>query len=291
MPTAADPGPHLVSRLQDIAATIPDGSLGVSVYDYLSGCAWHHDGGRWFHAASTIKVAILAAVFDAIDAGRFTTESRVHVRNYFLGATDGLPFRVQASRDANAEVYAAIGRTMRISELARHMIGSSSNLATNLLLDVTGLEAAKRALSSRGVDGIDLQRGVEDDRAFQAGCSNRVTADGLVRLLRVIRDGDGFTGESAQAMLDMLFDQRFSGAIAPGLPEPVRAVARVAHKTGDISTASHDAGLVFLPGRPPYAIALLAESPGDAADRTAALIAASQAVYDAILAAGETTCP
>ncbi len=122
MPLAADPGPELHSRLHDIASTLSEGSLGVSVFDYLSGCSWHYDGGRWFHAASTIKVAILAAVFDAIDSGRFTTESRVHVRNYFLGATDGLPFRVQASRDANADVYEAIGRTMRISDLARHMI-------------------------------------------------------------------------------------------------------------------------------------------------------------------------
>jgi beta-lactamase class A len=291
MPTAADPGPELHSRLHDIASTLRDGALGVSVFDYLSGCAWQHNGGRWFHAASTIKIAILAGVFDAIDAGRFTLESRVHVRNYFRGATDGLPFRVQASRDANVEVYEAIGRTMRIGELARHMIASSSNLATNLLLDVTGLEAAKRTLSARGVTGVDLQRGVEDDRAHQAGCNNQVTADGLVRLLRVIRDGDGFSEPSSQSMLNVLFDQRFTGAIAPGLPEAIRAVARVAHKTGDISTASHDAGLVFLPGRPPYAIALLAESAGDAAERTDALIAASRAVYDAIQAAGEALCP
>src|SRR5215211_5469801 len=141
------PGPQLHSRLHDIASSLPDGSIGVSVFDYLSGSAWHYDGGRWFHAASTIKIAILAAVFDAIDAGRFTLEGRVHVRNYFLGAADGLPFRVQASRDANVEVYEAIGRTMRIAELARHMIASSSNLATNLLLDLTGLEAAKQTLS------------------------------------------------------------------------------------------------------------------------------------------------
>ncbi len=112
-----------------------------------------------------------------------------------------------------------------------------------------------------------------------------------MRLLRVIRDGEGFTTESAHAMLDILFEQRFAGAIGPGLPEAVRAVSRVAHKTGDISTASHDAGLVFLPGRPPYAIALLAESPGEASERTAALTAASRAVYDAIVRAGEATCP
>jgi beta-lactamase class A len=283
-------GPHLHARLHDIAASLPEGSLGVSVFDYQSGCAWQYEGGRWFHAASTIKIAILAAVFDAIDAGRFTLESRVHVRNYFRGAVDGLPFRVQASRDANAEVYEAIGKTMRIGELARHMIASSSNLATNLLLDVAGLEAARQTLSARGITGVDLQRGVEDDRAHQAGCNNRVTADGLVRLLRAIHDRDGFSEGSSQAMLNVMFDQRFAGAIAPGLPEAIRAVARVAHKTGDISTASHDAGLVFLPGRPPYAIALLAESPGDAADRTAALTAASRAVYDAIVAA-EVGCP
>ena len=291
MSLAADPGPSLQARLQEIATTLGGGALGVSVFDYLSGCSWHFDGGRWFHAASTIKVAILAAVFDAIDAGRFTLESRVHVRNHFRGATDGQPFRVQASRDANAEVYDSIGRTMRIGELARHMIGSSSNLATNLLLDVTGLDAARRALTSRGITGIDLQRGVEDDRAFQAGCSNRVTADGLVQLLRAIRDAQAFAPESAQAMLDMLFDQRFAGSIAPGLPDPIRAVARVAHKTGDISTASHDAGLVFLPGRPPYAIALLAESDGDGDGRTSALAAASRAVYEAVAEAGETVCP
>src|SRR5829696_5945834 len=151
MPTAADPGPELQSRLHDIASSLPDASIGVSVFDYLSSSAWHYGGGRWFHAASTIKIAILAAVFDAIDAGRFTLESRVHVRNYFLCATDDQPFRVQSSRDADSDVYDSIGRTMRVGELARHMIGSSSNLATNLLLDVTGVDAATRALSSRGI--------------------------------------------------------------------------------------------------------------------------------------------
>jgi beta-lactamase class A len=282
--------PSLQARITEIAASIPDGALGVGVHDYLSGFTWQHNGERWFHAASTIKVAVLAAVFDAIDAGRFSAESRVHVRNRFFSAFDGQPFRVHASRDADGDVHAAVGRTMRIADLARHMIGTSSNLATNLLLDVVGLDQAKRALAARGVTGIDLQRGVEDDRAFEAGCSNRVTADGLVALLCAIRDTDRFSPASVDAMTDILFDQRFSGGIGPGLPDAVRAIARVAHKTGDISTISHDAGLVFLPGRPPYAVALLAESAGDAGDRTAALIAASRAVYDAVAAAGESAC-
>ena len=279
----------LEARIADIAGTVRDGALGVSAFDYLSGFAWAHNGDRWFHAASTIKIAVMAAVFAAIDAGTLSPDNRVHVRNRFLSAADGEPYRVPASRDADGEVHAAIGKTMRIGELARHMIGSSSNLATNLLLEVVGLEPARAALASRGIAGIDLRRGVEDDRAFEAGCSNQVTPDGLVGLLRAIRDPLCFSAAASAAMLDILFDQRFAGSIGPGLPDAVRAVARVAHKTGDISTASHDAGLVFLPGRPPYAIAVLAESSGDPSERTAALAAASRAIYDAVAAAGEAT--
>src|SRR5881396_1051830 len=96
----------LDARLRDLASALGDGALGVSVYDYLSGFTWNVDGARWFHAASLIKVAILAAVFDAIDAGRFARESRLHVRNRFFSVHDGLPFRVDPGRDADAEVYA-----------------------------------------------------------------------------------------------------------------------------------------------------------------------------------------
>lgn len=290
MANDVDRAAELTSRIANIATTIPDGTIGVSVYDYLSGFQFSYNGSRLFHAASTIKIAVLAAVFDALARGRFTREHRVHVRNRFLSAADGQPFRVQAARDADGDVHASIGRTMRIGELARHMIAISSNLATNLLLDVVGPDEARQTLVRLGVHGVELQRAVEDERAFEAGCNNRVTPDGTVQLLRAIRDGDGFPDGAADQMMEILFEQQFTGGIGPGLPDAVRAAARIAHKTGDISTVSHDVGLVFLPGRPPYAVALLTESAGGAPDRTAALVAASRAVYETVAAAGEASC-
>src|SRR5205085_12234430 len=113
---------------------------------------------RWFHAASTIKVAILLGVFDALHRGGFVPQSRVQVRNRFLSAYDGSPFRVLADRDANSEVHEAIGKTMRITELALHMIATSSNLATNLLLDLIGLEAVQRTIELFGLTGLDVRR-------------------------------------------------------------------------------------------------------------------------------------
>jgi beta-lactamase class A len=275
------------ARLRVIAARVPNATIGVAAYDYLSGSSWSFNGDRWFHAASVIKVPIMVAFFEAIDQGRFGLNSRLHVRNRFLSVVDGLPFRVNSERDANTDVHAALGRTMRLRELVHHMIVTSSNLATNLLLDLISVNQARLALHNHGIVGVDLCRGVEDDLAFERGINNRVTPDGAVSVMRAIVAPKSLSPESSTRMLKILLDQQFSGTIAPGLPEPIRPVARVAHKTGEISTVSHDVGAVLLPGRPPYVIAILAESTGDARERLDAGIAASTAVYDCIAAAGE----
>ena len=56
---------------------------------------------RWFHAASTIKLAVLVGVYGAIHRGDLLPQSRVHVRNRFISAFDGTPYRVRVDRDAN----------------------------------------------------------------------------------------------------------------------------------------------------------------------------------------------
>lgn len=281
----------LRGRLEAIEARLAPGALGVCVHDYLSGRGWSYNGDRWFHAASLIKAAVLLGLFDAVAQGRFTLDCRLHVRNRFRSAEDGSIFRVDPARDASAAVHAAIGRTLRLQELATHMIVTSSNLATNLLLDLVGVDAARATLQRLGIVGIDLRRGVEDDRAFEAGISNRMSPGGAVALLRAVFEGKGLPPALAAQMLDILHAQEFSGAIAGGLPEGIRAVTRVAHKTGEISTVSHDAGIVFLPGRPPYVVALLVENGGDARARGEAGAAASAAVYECIAAAGEGAMP
>jgi beta-lactamase class A len=278
---------ELDSRLQAIAERVNGATLGVSVYDYLSGCDWHFNGDRWFHAASIIKVPVLVALFEAVDQGRFALNSRLHVRNRFLSLVDGEPFRVDPARDADDDVHACIGRTMRLRELAQHMIVRSSNLATNLLINLIGVGEIRATLGRLHIQGVDLQRGVEDDRAFERGINNEMTPNGAVQLLRAIVGAESISPEASTRMLDILLNQQFDGTIGPGLPEKIRQAARVAHKTGDISTQSHDAGVVFLPGRPPYLVAIFAQNSGDARERIAAAAAASAAVYECVAAAGE----
>jgi beta-lactamase class A len=273
----------LDTLLDEIGRATP---AAAALYDYQTGMSWSYDGSRWFHAASTIKVAVLAALYATLEERGIAAWQRLHVRNRFFSAADGSPYRILAARDADAEVHAAVGRTMRIGDLARHMIAVSSNLATNVLLDYVGVDRARRALSAAGVVGVDLVRGVEDDRAFDAGISNRVTADGLRSLFRAIFEGRFCSAACTAEMIDILCAQMFNSGIPAGLPAAVRGAARVAHKTGEISTVTHDAGLVFLPGRPPYALVVLTDTPGERGDRFEPIAAISSRVFEQLAAAG-----
>src|SRR5688500_5895504 len=109
-------GQSLRRRIVDIGARAGADGLAVAFYDYRHRTGWGYHADQWFHAASTIKVPVLLGVFSAIEQGKLQAYSRVHVRNRFLSAADGKPFRVDSDRDSNAEVYAALGKTMQIRE-------------------------------------------------------------------------------------------------------------------------------------------------------------------------------
>ena len=250
--------------------------VAVAVYDYATRKELACDGDRWFHAASTIKVPILAGVFGEVNAGRIARDSRLHVRNRFLSAADGSPFRVDASRDANTVVPRHRGRTMKIDALCYHMIVTSSNLATNLLVDLVGIDQLRANLASLGIEGIEMVRGVEDEAAHEAGIDNRVTARGLVRVLRHIEEGTAFDVASSARMLEILHQQEFRSGIPAGVPDE----ARVANKTGEISTIAHDAGIVYLPDRSPYVISILTQWDPETSGRSDTIARVSRAVYE-----------
>ena len=267
----------LRSEIQRIEKESGAQAIAVALHDLETGFELHYHPNRWFHAASTIKVPILLGAFAAIDRGELLPHSRVHVRNRFLSIVEDIPFRVESGRDANSAVHDAIGKMMRVDELAYHMITTSSNLATNLLLGVMGTDAVNAALRALKVDaGIELKRGVEDELAFEKGINNRVTPDGLLRILVLLAQGKAFSPALSRRMMDILHGQEFNQGIPARLPK----AARVAHKTGEISTVAHDAGVVYLPKRKPYALVILTEWDATATNRSRTIAAISHTIYE-----------
>jgi beta-lactamase class A len=267
----------LTSQIAKIEEESGAKAIGVALHDAETGLELHYKADRWFHAASTIKVPILLGVFAAIDRGDLLPHSRVHVRNRFLSVVEGVPFRVESGRDANSAVHNAIGKMMRVDELAYHMITTSSNLATNLLLGVIGPDSVNRTLKELDVDdGIELKRGVEDELAFDKGISNMVTADGLLRILVLLSEGKAFSPALSRRMMDILHGQEFNQGIPARLPKG----ARVAHKTGEISTVAHDAGVIYLPKRKPYGLVILTEWAPEGTGRSRTIATISHTIYE-----------
>jgi beta-lactamase class A len=274
----------LRENIEEIEKRSRASKVAVAVHDLETNLDFAYRSDEWFHAASTIKIPILVGVFGAVDRGEFVLHSRLHVRNRFLSVVDGTPYRVRSSRDANSDVHDAIGKMMQIQELGHHMIATSSNLATNLLVDLVGIEKLQETMQQLGVaDGIDLRRGVEDEKAFEAGINNRVTANGLLKLLRLIAEEKAFSPHLSRRMLDILHSQEFNSGIPARLPEGTR----VAHKTGEISTVAHDAGVVYLKNRKPYVVVILTEWDPETGGRSETIAKISEAVHDWIEAEGD----
>jgi beta-lactamase class A len=270
---------NLTPALAEINRAVP---VSASLFDYRDRRAWAFEGERWFHAASTIKVAILACLVATLRERGLDSHHRLELRNQFASVVDGSAYRVLASRDTDAGIHASTDQTMSAGELAHRMIAISSNLATNLLLEFIGADRARQMLTGAGITGVDLVRGVEDDRAFEAGISNRVTANGLVTLLRAILEGRFGSEDDTRAMIATLCAQTVMRGIPAGLPTGVHASTRIAHKTGEMSTATHDAGIVFLENREPYVLAVLTGASGSAEERYAPIARISGLIFEIV---------
>ena len=252
-------------------------NLGISFYDGETTIQWAYNADHYFHAASTMKLAVLLGVMREVERGDLTLDAPVHIRNRFTSIVNQEPFMLDLGRDADPDVYGHLGKTLSVRELAFWMITKSSNLATNLLVDIVGIGNIQQALDELEIDGVKILRGVEDQAAFHAGLNNEVTANGLLKLLRIIADRRAYSPESSEEMLKIMLEQQYRSGIPAGLPK----AARVAHKTGNISTVHHDAGIVFVEDRKPYVLVILTQFSAETT-RGTAVADVSRDIYNTI---------
>jgi beta-lactamase class A len=155
------------------------------------------------------------------------------------------------------------------------MITVSSNLASNLLIDKLGVANIRATVHGLGADGMNVLRGLEDTKAFEAGLNNTTTARALLQLLQAIAAGTAVDAQSCARMIDVLERQRFNEGIPAGLP----AGLRVAHKTGEITKILHDAGIVF--ASRPFVLVILVRGLADAKDSAALIADITRHLYEA----------
>jgi beta-lactamase class A len=208
---------------------------------------------RLVHAASTMKVAVMIEVFRQAAAGAFTLDDRLAVRNEFRSIVDGSPFSLRKEDDSDPEIYDLIGQKLSIRDLVERMITVSSNLATNMLIDLVHARSVTTTLRRLGMRRMIVLRGVEDNAAYARGLNNRTSALDLMRVMEAIAAGRAGSPADCLEMISILGRQRFRDGIPAGLPEGVA----VANKTGAFAGVDHDAAIIFPPGRKPCLLVVL----------------------------------
>lgn len=228
-----------------------------------------------FHAASTMKVPVMIELFRQVKAGTVKLDDTVVIKNEFRSIVDGSPYKLSEGDDSDKEVYAAVGTPMTVGRLCELMITVSSNFAANILIDRLGAARIQQTVASLGAQGMQVLRGVEDQKAFDKGLNNTTTARGLLVLFEAIGHGKAVDPTADDAMVEILKRQQFNDAIPAGLPPGTI----VAHKTGSITRIHHDAGIVH--GPRPYVLVILVRGIQDQKQSAALMADLSRLVYTA----------
>jgi CubicO group peptidase (beta-lactamase class C family) len=197
----------------------------------------------------------------------------------FISIADSSRFILDSASDSEKGLYGLAGRRLPLRDLLYKMITESSNLATNLVIERVGADRVMATMREMGASDIRVLRGVEDTKAFEKGLNNTTTAYDLLLLFDALASGRVVDKASCDAMIAILKDQHFKESIAGRLPMDVV----VASKSGWISNACHDSGIVFLPDGRKYVVVLLSKGMTDEVVAHDVLATVSRIIYDHVV--------
>lgn len=229
-----------------------------------------------FHAASTMKTPVMVEVYKQASEGKFKLTDSIVVKNEFYSIVDSSTYSLSTTDDSEDNLYGVLGEKKPIKDLVYDMIIWSSNLATNLVIELVDAQRVTQTMRAMGAPDIQVLRGVEDIKAYEKGMNNTTSAYDLMMIFEKIALGTAVNKTASDAMIEILLDQKFNSIIPAKLPKDVQ----VAHKTGWISTVHHDAGIVMLPNGKRYVLVLLSKNWESDAKAVETMATVSKLIYD-----------
>ncbi len=260
----------------DSVVSAHSGKYAIAFKDLGSTMCLYRNEHESFHAASTMKTPVMIEVFTQAALKKLSLQDSVSITNSFKSIIDGSEYSLSFTDDSDDGIYHQIGEKATINHLLFKMITVSSNLATNILIERVGPENVMKTMRGMNLKDIQVLRGVEDSKAFDAGKNNTTTAYDLAVIFEAIARKTIISKEACNSMLDILKAQEFNDMIPAKLPKEVI----VAHKTGSITNVQHDSGIIYLPDGRSYILVVLSKELHSNADGIACIADVSKIFYD-----------
>ena len=190
-------------------------------------------------AASVIKMFVMAAAFEKEKRGTFSMDEMFSVKK-----EDRVP-------SCGALTYLHDGILVTGMDLVTLMIIFSDNTATNVLIDILGMEEINEIIRGLGFRQTLLQRKMYDMERSGRGIQNYITAHETGRLLKMMYNGVLIDRQSSKTMISILKYQQLCSKI-PFYLQALSESPEIAHKTGEDTGITHDVGIVY--GKEPFLV-------------------------------------
>ncbi len=231
----------LKSKWQEIASNHSRFDVGAFLLDLDTGAYIDLNADAKYSAASTIKVPILIAFLQEVDAGNIQLQEKLEMKEKHVAGGSG-----------NLQ-YQQVGSQYTAWELASKAITISDNTATNILIDrLGGIEKLNQRFQSWGLQTTRLRNPLPDLEG-----TNSTNPQELAKLMAWIEQGHMLTLRSRDRLLHLMRQTENDSLLPQGLP----AQASIAHKTGDIGSLLADAGTIDLPNGKRYLLAVMVKRP------------------------------
>jgi beta-lactamase class A len=224
---------RLVERLSRLVAEL-EGSSAYVIRDLAGDDLFERNGDAIYPAASTIKLPILLDLFKRAEEGSIDLSRPVRIDPAARVEGGGV-----------LEKWSEPYPVLSADQLAVLMMDFSDNYATNLLIDLVGMETIQARLRTWGLKKTLLRRRMMDFEAARAGRDNVATPREMVFLLSRVYRGEILNPADTRRAIDIM--TRNEGTpIKKGLPPSARA----ADKEGELDGVRCDSGIVLVPGDP-----------------------------------------
>lgn len=199
------------------------------------------NGAQSISAASTIKIPVLLAFFEEVDAGNIDLDESLVMRKDLVAT------------EAGSMQYQTVGTQFSALETAEYMIAISDNTATNMLIDrLGGAEKLNQRFQAWGLKHTELRNPLPDLEG-----TNTVSPQDMAALMLKLTDETLLSSASREQALAILRQTVTNTLLPQGLEED----AQIAHKTGDIGSVVGDIGLIEMPNGQQYVAAILVQRP------------------------------
>lgn len=231
----------LKQKIEKIALKYPKLQLGTFLLDLDNGSYVNLQGDTTFAAASTIKVPILVAFLQDVDAKKIRLDEPLLMDK-----------AVMASGSGDMQ-YLKPNQKFTALETATKMIVISDNTATNMLIRrLGGQDALNHRFQEWGLHQTVINNILPDLEG-----TNTTSAKDLVFVLNRVAQGDLLSLKMRDRMIDIMQGTMTRTLLPAGLEKE----ATIAHKTGDIGKMLGDAGIIDMPNGKRYLMAIMVNRP------------------------------